>query len=166
MIRSNDCCFVFFFTSLGKGIKFLRLFLWVLMFTWIDLAKHVSNILTFYCPWIVHETATYRYDDTRGCVMQFWPPDDEHMCSIHVEAWNKLIVKQKSLCIKLVNYWDKWIEYFLMSHNTTSRSAFPLLGIWFISVSWTSRTPIGAKNINHEKKIIIFFDSPVVGLII
>jgi len=23
------------------------------------------------------------------------PPDDEHMCSKHVEAWNKLIVKQK-----------------------------------------------------------------------
>jgi len=43
----------------------------------------------------VHETATYMCDDTRGCVMQFWPPDDEHMCSKHVEAWNKLIVKQK-----------------------------------------------------------------------
>ena len=28
------------------------------------------------------------------CVMQFGPPDDEHMCSKHVEAWNKLIVKQ------------------------------------------------------------------------
>jgi len=27
--------------------------------------------------------------------MQFWPPDDEHMCSKHVEARNKLIVKQK-----------------------------------------------------------------------
>jgi len=38
---------------------------------------------------------TYRCDDTRGCVMQFWPPDDEHMCSKHVEVWNKLIVKQK-----------------------------------------------------------------------
>jgi len=38
---------------------------------------------------------TYRCDDTRGCVMQFWPPDDEHMCSKHVEAWNKLNVKQK-----------------------------------------------------------------------
>ena len=43
----------------------------------------------------VHETATYRCDDARGCVIQFWPPDDEHMCSKHVEAWNKLIVKQK-----------------------------------------------------------------------
>jgi len=38
--------------------------------------------------------------------MQFWPPDDEHMCSKHVEAWNKLIVK-RILCIKLVKYWDK-----------------------------------------------------------
>jgi len=31
------------------------------------------------------------------------------MCSKHVEAWNKLIVKQ-ILCIKLVNYWDKYTE--------------------------------------------------------
>ena len=36
---------------------------------------------------------TWRCDDTRGCVVQFWPPDDEHMCSEHVEAWNKLIIK-------------------------------------------------------------------------
>jgi len=39
---------------------------------------------------------TYRCDDnTRGCVMQFWPSDDEHTCSKHVEAWNKIIIKQK-----------------------------------------------------------------------
>ena len=38
---------------------------------------------------LVHKTATYRCDDIRGYVMQFWPPDDEHMCSKHVEAWNK-----------------------------------------------------------------------------
>ena len=41
----------------------------------------------------VHGTATYRCDDTRGCIVQFWPPDDEHVCSKHVEAWNKLIIK-------------------------------------------------------------------------
>jgi len=34
----------------------------------------------------VHETTTYRCNDTRGCVMQFQPPDNEHMCSKHVEA--------------------------------------------------------------------------------
>jgi len=27
--------------------------------------------------------------------LQFWLPDDEHMCWKHVEAWNNLIVKQK-----------------------------------------------------------------------
>ena len=41
----------------------------------------------------VHRTATYRCDDTRDCIEQFWPPDDEHLCSKHVEAWNKLIIK-------------------------------------------------------------------------
>ena len=30
--------------------------------------------------------------------MQFWPPDDEHMCSKHIEAWNKPIVKQ-NFCV-------------------------------------------------------------------
>jgi len=40
----------------------------------------------------------YVCDDTRGCVMQFWPPDDDHMCSKHVQAWNKLIVKQ-NVCV-------------------------------------------------------------------
>ena len=28
-----------------------------------------------------------------GCIIQFWPPYDEHVCSKHVEAWNKLIIK-------------------------------------------------------------------------
>ena len=37
----------------------------------------------------LHVSSTYRCDDTGGCVMQFWPPDDEHMCSKHVEVWNK-----------------------------------------------------------------------------
>jgi len=34
-------------------------------------------------------TDTHRCDDTGGYVIQFWPPDDEHMCPKHVEAWNK-----------------------------------------------------------------------------
>ena len=53
---------------------------------------HASTCFEHMCLWYHH---TYRCDDTRGCVMQFWPPDDEHTCSKHVEAWNKLIVKQK-----------------------------------------------------------------------
>ena len=27
----------------------------------------------------VHGTATYRCDDTRSCIIQFGPPDNEHM---------------------------------------------------------------------------------------
>ena len=30
---------------------------------------------------------------SRGITVQFWPPDNDHMCSKHVEAWNKLIIK-------------------------------------------------------------------------
>jgi len=55
-------------------------------------AHHQEVKIALYSLWYHH---TYRGDDTRGCVMQFWPPDDEHMCLKHVEAWNKLIVKQK-----------------------------------------------------------------------
>ena len=41
----------------------------------------------------VHGTATYRFNDTRDCIIQFCPPDNEQMCSKHVEAWNKVIIK-------------------------------------------------------------------------
>ena len=54
-------------------------------------AHHQEVKIVLYSLWCHH---TYKCDDTRGCVIQFWPPDDEHMCSKHVEAWNKLIVKQ------------------------------------------------------------------------
>jgi len=43
---------------------------------------------------------------TRGCVIQFWRPDDKHMCSKHVEAWNKKLIAKQILRIKLVKYWD------------------------------------------------------------
>ena len=41
-----------------------------------------------------------------GCIVQFWPPDDEHMCSKHVEAWNKLIIKfsPSSWLILIIKY--------------------------------------------------------------
>ena len=45
---------------------------------------HVSSTIAYrqevkialYSLWYHH---TYRCDDTRGCIMQFLPPDDEHM---------------------------------------------------------------------------------------
>ena len=48
-----------------------------------------SGIITPIGGRLVHLMATYRCDDTRGCVMQFWPGDDEHMCSKHVAVLNK-----------------------------------------------------------------------------
>ena len=50
--------------------------------------------IVLYSLWYHHTYHhTYRCDDTRDCIVQFWPPDDEHLCSKHVEAWNKLIIK-------------------------------------------------------------------------
>ena len=77
--------------------------------------------IALHSNWYHH---TYRCDDTRCCIMQFWPPDDEHMCSKHVEAWNKLIVKQKfcasswliaeiSILICTVSKTSKPLVYFL-----------------------------------------------------
>jgi hypothetical protein len=48
--------------------------------------KFISYLYMFRAPCarrqevkIVHGTAIYRCDDTRGCIIQFWPPDDEYM---------------------------------------------------------------------------------------
>ena len=46
----------------------------------------VSGIMTPVGGRPVHRTAIYRCDDTRDCIIQFSPPDDEHICSKHVEA--------------------------------------------------------------------------------
>ena len=46
----------------------------------LDVQNFSFKISLFHAStFLVHETATYRCDDARGCVMQFWPPDDEHM---------------------------------------------------------------------------------------
>jgi len=57
-------------------------------------AHHQGVKIALHSLWYHHtETSEWSYrcdcDDTRCFVMQFWPPDDEHMCSKHVEAWNK-----------------------------------------------------------------------------
>jgi len=56
----------------------------------------LNFIMSLFSPVLsqsVHRMATYRCDDTRACIVQFWPPDNEHVCSKHVEAENKLIIK-------------------------------------------------------------------------
>jgi len=39
-------------------------------------AHHQEVKTALHSLWYHH---TFRFDDTRGCVMQFWPPDDEHV---------------------------------------------------------------------------------------
>jgi len=56
-------------------------------------AQNLFHNKFYFMP--LHVSSTYRCDDTRGCVMQFWPPDDEHMCSKHIEAWNKTYCETK-----------------------------------------------------------------------
>ena len=100
---------------------------------------HVSSICAYFQEvkialrglWC-HNTY-YRCDDTRSCVMQFWPPDDEHMCSKHVEAWNKLIVKQKKK-----NCASSWlitqINILRCAVSKTSKLVRVVLFIW--NVCW------------------------------
>ena len=67
----------------------------------------------------VHGTATYRCDDTRCCIVQFWPPDDEHVCSTHVEAWNKLIIKFSAsswLILRQIYWHARSAKYQNLSH--------------------------------------------------
>jgi len=49
------------------------------------------------------------------------------MCSKHVEAWNKVIVKKKKLYIKLVNYWDKYTETHGEQNVKNDRCLFAVL---------------------------------------
>ena len=77
----------------------------------------------------VHETATYWYGDTRGCVMQFWPSDDEHMCSEHVEAWNKLTVKQK-FCA------SSWLITEIKNVIGCLQFGLLCLIIWYLFLPW------------------------------
>ena len=42
--------------------------------------KFISCLYMFRAPCAhCQETATYRCDNTRGCIIQFWPPDEKHM---------------------------------------------------------------------------------------
>ena len=46
-------------------------------------AHRQETKIVLYNLWYDHN---YRCDDTRECIVQFWPPDDEHVCSKHVQA--------------------------------------------------------------------------------
>jgi len=58
--------------------------------------------------------------------MQFWPPDDEHMCSKHAEAWNKLTVKQKF-------YASSWL--ITEMHDQQNVKKYILQSGWILSIN-------------------------------
>ena len=58
----------------------------MLIVKWAKLYYTVSGIITPIGGRHMHGTATNRCDDTKDCIIQFWSPDDEHLCSKHVEA--------------------------------------------------------------------------------
>jgi len=92
---------------------------------------------------LVHETATYRYDDARYCVMQFWPPNDEHMCSKNVEAWNKLIVKQK-FCV------SSWLITVKYCRNSQSEESWILLYYSLFQNIFSAWNGSDKKIVNHK----------------
>jgi len=96
---------------------------------------HVSSTCTYHQEvkialhslWYHH---TYRCDDTRGCVMQFWAPDGKHMCSKHVEAWNKLTVKKNCASSWLIT------EINILRCTVSKTSKFD----WVLSINMPTNT--------------------------
>ena len=81
-----------YLTNLMHKILFHNKFYSMLVHVSSTCAHHQEVTIALHIPWYHH---TYRCNDTRGCVMQLWPPDDGHMCSKHVEAWNKTYCETK-----------------------------------------------------------------------
>ena len=68
----------------------------------------VSGIITPICGCPVHGTATYRCNDTRDSVIQFCPPNDEHMVLETCRGLKKVTIKfSASSWMILIN---KYIE--------------------------------------------------------
>jgi len=101
----------------------------------------------------VHGTATYRPDYTRGCLIQFWPPDDEHMCSKHVEAWNKLIVKQK-FCASSWLITEIKKRFSINSQNVKFREN-PFSGSRVSPCGWTSGWRDRSRQARRHNEVLI-----------
>jgi len=77
----------------------------------------------------VHGTATYRCDDTRCCIIQFWPPDDEHIVLETCKTYNKSYYKTR-ICVlswlitKIVN--DIWSGLWAGNGEMQFRVGHPL----------------------------------------
>jgi len=89
---NNTSCLSQYLTKLIHKICFTISFYFMPLHVSSTCAHHQEVIIVLYRIWY-HHTETSEWskmcDDTTGFVMQFWPPDDEQVCSKHVETWNK-----------------------------------------------------------------------------
>jgi len=86
LLKVHLSIFISIFNKLDAQNLFHNKFYFMPLHVSSTCAHHQEVKITLHSLWYHH---TYSCDDTRGCVMQFWPPDDEQMCSKRVEAWNK-----------------------------------------------------------------------------
>ena len=89
------------------GTKYVRIYLNINQLNALNFIMslfHASKCFEHMCSKSGGQNCTqlFQCDDPRDCIVQFWPPDDEHMCSKHLEAWNKPIIKfSASSCLIL-----------------------------------------------------------------
>jgi len=103
---TGDKIYSFFFFDV---LVTVHLSIFISVFNQLD-AQNLFHSKFYFMPLHVSSLCAYHQEVKitlhRGCIMQFWPPDDEHICSKHVEAWNKTYC-ETIFCIKLAKYWDK-----------------------------------------------------------
>ena len=88
-------------TNFMHKVSFYNKFISCLYMFRAPCAHHQEIKIVLYSIWYHH---TYRCDDTRCCIIQFGPPDDEHMVLETCRGMKQTYCKTKLLCIKLVNY--------------------------------------------------------------
>ena len=106
----------------------------------------------------VHRTATYRCNDTRCCIIQFWPPDDDHMvletckgmkwtyCKTNFCASGWLITTIKSDAslehqfLLLPHLCSRLCEKIVLRHQTVSLCVPPVYAQkFYVNILYTSK---------------------------
>ena len=90
-------------------------------------APRQEGKIVLYSLWYHH---TYKCDDTRCCIIQLWPPDDEHMCSKHVhpsillalQPWVSLRLLTTSLHCSLSSAFSVHCLIFIALKSATTSS--------------------------------------------
>jgi len=90
-------------------------------------AHHQGVKIALHSVWYHHTYRCDMCDGIGGCVMQFWPPDDEHMCSKHVQALNKTV--QRWRCVITVKYFIASVNWLLV-HPVYNEEICRFFFIW------------------------------------